>query len=156
MAKLVIRQYQSSDKEEVFKLHVRALKNEDAYLYIGKWEKDFDDIEGIYLRNRGEFLVGTINNRIVAMGGLRKKTEDVVELRRMRVDPEFQRRGFGRMILDSLEKRAKELEYKVIEVQTTIKQIPAQKFYIKNGYTEARREKEDWIIEAIFYRKELG
>lgn len=155
MTKLVIRQYQPSDKEEVFQLHVRALKNEDAYMYTGVWEKDFDDIEGIYLENKGEFLVGLINHKIVAMGSLRKMTEDIVELRRMRVDPTFQRRGFGQMILDSLEKKAKELGYKIIEIQTTIKQVPAQKFYIKNGYTEVRREKEGWIIEAIFYRKEI-
>lgn len=155
MTRLVIRQYQPSDKEEVFNLHVRALKNENAYLYTGVWEKDFKDIEGIYLNNRGEFLVGMKDNRIVAMGGLRKTTEDIVELRRMRVDPAFQRMGFGQMILNVLEKKARELRYKVIELQTTIKQVSAQKFYIKNGYTEVRREKEGWVIEAIFYRKEL-
>lgn len=152
---LIIRQYQLSDKEEVFQLHVRALKNEYAYLYTGSWEKDFEDIEGIYLNNRGEFLVGTIDNKIVAMGGLRKMTEDIVELRRMRVDPDFQRKGYGQIILDALEKRAKELGYKVIQLNTSVKQIPAQKFYIKNGYTEVRREKEGWIIELIFYRKEI-
>lgn len=155
MTKLVIRQYESRDKEEVFNLHVRALKNEYAYLYTGTWEKDFENIEGIYLNNRGEFLVGTIDNKIVAMGGLRKKTDDIVELRRMRVDPDFQRKGYGQIILDALEKRAKELGYKVIQLDTSVKQIPAQKFYIKNGYTEIRREKEGWIIELIFYRKEI-
>lgn len=124
-------------------------------MYTGIWEKDFKDIEGIYLNNRGEFLVGMKDNRIVAMGGLRKTTEDIVELRRMRVDPAFQRMGFGQIILNVLEKKARELGYKVIELQTTIKQVSAQKFYIKNGYTEVRREKEGWIIEAIFYRKEL-
>ncbi len=155
MTKLVIRQYQPTDKEEVFNLHVRALKNEYAYLYTGTWEKDFEDIAGIYLNNRGEFLVGTIDNKIVAMGGLRKKTEDIVELRRMRVDPDFQRKGFGQIILDALEKKAKELGYKVIQLDTSVKQISAQKFYIKNGYKEVRREKEGWIIELIFYRKEI-
>ncbi len=155
MAKLTIRQYRPSDKEEVFKLHVRALKNENVYLYGGKWEKDLENIEGIYLNNRGEFLVGAIGNKIVAMGGLRKETKDIVELRRIRVGPVFQRKGYGQMILDALEKRAKELGYKVIELQTTIKQVPAQKFYIKNGYTEFKREKEGWIIEAIYYRKEI-
>lgn len=155
MTKLVIRQYRPSDKEEVFQLHVRALKNEDAYLYTGKWEKDFEDIEGIYLNNRGEFLVGTIDNKIVAMGGLRKMTNDIVELRRMRVDPVFQRKGYGQMILDVLEKSALELEYKIIELNTSLKQLPAQKFYEKNGYVELKREKEGWIVDNITYQKEI-
>lgn len=153
MDTLVIRQYQYSDKKEIFNLHVRALKNENAYMYTGEWEKDFDDIKGIYLNNRGEFIVGTLNNKIIAMGALRKMTEDVVELRRMRIDPAFQRRGFGQMILDALEKRAKELGYKKIRLNTSLKQVPAQKFYEKNRYKEIRREKEGWIVDNIIYQK---
>ena len=155
MTKLLIRQYQPSDKKEVFDLHVRALKNEDAYLYTGKWEKDFEDIEGIYLNNRGEFIVGLIDNTIIAMGGLRKKTDDIVELRRMRVDPALQRKGYGQILLDVLEKRAKELGYMIIELDTSIRQVSAQRFYEKNGYKVIRREKEGWIVECIFYQKEL-
>lgn len=153
MTKLVIRQFRASDKEEVFQLHVRVLKNEDAYMYTGKWEKDFEDIEGIYISNKGEFLVGIIGNKIVAMGGLRKMTEDIVELRRMRVDPIFQRKGYGQMILDALEKKAQELGYKVIQLNTSLKQVSAQKFYEKNGYVEIRREKEGWIVDNIIYQK---
>ncbi len=124
-------------------------------MYTGKWEKDFKDIAGVYLNSRGEFLVGTINNKIVTMGALRKMTEDIVELRRMRVDPIFQRKGYGQMILDALEKRAKELGYKVIQLNTSLKQVPAQKFYEKNGYVEIRREKEDWIVDNIIFQKEI-
>jgi len=155
MSKLVIRRYRPSDKEEVFQLHVRALKNEDAHIYTGEWEKDFEDVEGVYVNNRGEFLVGTIDNKIIAMGGLRKMTEDIVELRRMRVDPAFQRKGYGQMILDALEKRAKELGYKVIQLNTSLKQIPAQKIYEKNGYVEIKREKEGWIVDNIIYWKAI-
>ena len=152
---MVIRQYQPSDREEIFDLHVRALKNENAHLYTGPWEEDFDDIEGIYLANRGEFIVGIIDGKIIAMGGLRKKTDDIVELRRMQVDPAFQRKGYGQIILDFLEKRAKELGYKIIELDTSIRQVSAQRFYEKNGYRVIRRETEGWIVEAIFYQKEL-
>lgn len=124
-------------------------------MYTGRWEKDFENIEGVYLSNRGGFLVGTLDNKIIAMGGLRKMTEDIVELRRMRVDPIFQRKGYGQMILDALEKRAKELGYKVIQLNTSLKQIPAQKIYEKNGYVEIKREKEGWIVDNIIYQKEI-
>ena len=153
---MTIRQYQSSDKAEVFDFHVRALKNEDAYIYTGKWEKDFDDIEGIYLRNLGEFLVGILDSKIIAMGGLRKMTDGIVELRRMRVDPDFQRKGFGQIVLDTLEKKAKELGYKVIQLNTSAKLVSARKFYEKNGYRETRREKEGWVVDNIIYQKVIG
>ncbi len=155
MTKLIIRQYQLSDKKEIFDLHVRALENVGAHMYTGKWEKDFDDIEGIYLNNRGEFLVGTIDNKIVAMGGLRKMTDEIVEVRRMRVEPVCQRKGYGQIILNALEKKARELGYKIIQLNTSLKQVSAQKFYEKNGYKEIRREKEGWIVDNIIYRKKI-
>ena len=40
----------------------------------------------------------------------------------MRVHPEFQRRGFGQRILEALEKRAKELGYKEIQLDTIVKE----------------------------------
>ncbi len=152
---MIIRQYQPSDKDEIFNLHVRALKNEDAYMYTGKWEKDFDDIERIYLNNRGEFLVGLLDSKIIAMGGLRKMTDEIGEIRRMRVDPTYQRKGYGQMILDVLEKRAKELGYKTLQLNTSAKQVSAQRFYEKNGYREIKREKEGWIVDNIIYQKAI-
>ncbi len=124
-------------------------------MYTGKWEEDFEDIEGIYINNKGEFLVGLIDGKIIAMGALRKFNEDIVELRRMRVDPVYQRQGYGQAILDALEKKAKEQGYRIIQLDTSIKQIPAQKFYEKNDYKETRREKEGWIVEKITYQKVL-
>ena len=41
--------------------------------------------------------------RIVAMGALRPLDGRTAELKRMRVLPEYQRRGYGQRILDSLE-----------------------------------------------------
>lgn len=52
MSKLIIRQYRPSDKDDVFDLHVRALKNDGVYIYTGIWEKDFDNIEGIFYRKK--------------------------------------------------------------------------------------------------------
>jgi N-acetylglutamate synthase-like GNAT family acetyltransferase len=57
----------------------------------------------VYLKNQGEFLVGVCEGRIVAMGALRRTTNERAEIKRMRVHPDFQRCGFGQMILEALE-----------------------------------------------------
>ena len=46
--------------------------------------------------NHGELLVGVIDDHVVAMGALQRKGEAVAALRRMRVHPSRQRRGYGR------------------------------------------------------------
>lgn len=153
MSELLIRQYKSSDKADIFELHVKTMKAEGAYAETGDWDKDFDDIEGIYLNNKGEFIVGILNDKIVASGALKKITDETVELKRMRVVQEFQHQGIGQQVLNYLEIKAKDLGYKTIQLDTLEKQSKARKFYEKNGYKEFERKEIAGVGETIFYRK---
>lgn len=154
MLDIEIRQYKDSDKEQVKRLHRIALESTNAFAESGKWDMDLDNIPDVYFK-KGDFLVGLVDTKIVLMGALKPISEEMVEMKRVRVHPGFQRQGLGQMMLELLEKRAKELGYKVILLDTTINQSAAQKMYEKNGYTEIRREIEGWPLETIFYQKEL-
>lgn len=99
-------------------------------------------------------MVGILDSKIVCMGAFRKKPDTAAEIKRMRVNPDYQRKGFGQAILNQLEVRASELGYTELCLDTTTKQIPAQKLYEKNGYSEVRREKIP-EFELILYRKKL-
>src|SRR5947209_4379740 len=113
---LEIRRYQASDYDEVWNLHVLGLQHVGAYLGTGPWDNDLHQIEQAYLLNRGEFLVGTIDGCIVAMGAFRKTSDERAEIKRMRVHPDFQRRGYGQTILDELEQRAKRAGYTLLHL----------------------------------------
>jgi len=102
---LNIRRYQLSDHAAVCVLHKAALVAAGAYS-TSAGDPDLNQIEAVYLNNGGVFLVGTLQNRIIAMGALRRTTPDRAEIRRMRVHPDFQRHGFGQAIFTALEKRA--------------------------------------------------
>lgn len=149
---LEIRRYENGDKDAVFDLHVRALKPTGAYVDDGIWDADFSDIESVYTKSGGEFLVGTIDGEIVAIGALKKISKDLAEIKRMRVDPLFQGHGFGQEILTRLEARAKELSFNCLELDTGVVQEVARKFYEKNGFKEFKRG-EQGGIPCIYYRK---
>ena len=151
---LEIRRYQDIDNASVWELHHRALGPTGAFFRDGKWDEDLRDIENQYINNNGEFLVGVLDNKIVCMGAFRKKSDTLAEIKRMRVHPNYQRRGFGQTILNKLEAKAIELGYQELCLDTTTKQKPAQKLYEKNGYIEVGREKIP-EFELILYRKEL-
>jgi ribosomal protein S18 acetylase RimI-like enzyme len=153
-SKLLIRQYQKSDKDAVWELHRIALEPTGAML-LGPWNDDFKNIPAHYPHKEGDFLVGLINEKIVCMGALRKKSENLGEIKRMRVHPYYQRMGYGQIILTSLEARARELGYMKLCLDTTTKQLPAQSFYMKNGYREVGRTFYAGL-EIIFYEKKLG
>ena len=150
-----IRQYQSADKDEVLSLHVLALEEAGVYLGSGEWDADLQIVEEVYINPGGEFLVGLLNDRIAAMGALKRISEGRAEIKRMRVHPQFQRLGFGQMILDALERIAREKEVKTLILETSTLQVAAQALYEKNGYSKVRRG----VLlgfEIVFYEKQLA
>lgn len=151
---LTLRRYTSSDQEAVEHLHVFVIQQTGAYLGRGPWDDDIYAIEDAYLKKQGEFLVGECNGLVVAMGALRRTTPERAEIKRMRVHPDYQGRGYGQLILDELEARACTLGYQVLHLDTSILQIPAQRLYEKNGYREVGRAFYQ-KLEVILYEKPL-
>ncbi len=121
-----IRRYQEADHADVWTLHVLGLQHVGAYAGNGPWDDDLHHIEQVYLNNRGEFLVGVLDDRIIAMGALRKTKGERAEIKRMRAHPDFQGRGFGQLILNALEARAFELGYTTLHLDTSTVQVAAQ------------------------------
>lgn len=154
---LHIRRYKSSDHKVVVALHREAYKAIGIEVGTSSWDEDLNHIEDTYLSAQGEFLVGTLESEVVAMGALLHVRPGIGEIKRMRVSPRHQRRGFGQEILSELELRARLSGYIILQLNTTIIQEGAQKFYLKNGYKEVRRVAKGKIggHETIFYKKDL-
>lgn len=149
---LEIRRYTDSDHAAVVGLHHEALGATGAHAGPGPWDDDLERIGEVYLRGGGEFLVATLDGELVAMGALRRVDERVAEVKRMRTAPAHQRRGFGRAVLARLERRAEELGYERLCLDTTDKQAAAQHLYESAGYREVRRESRR-SFELIFFEK---
>ena len=150
-----LRRYKPADAEAVEYLHVHAIQQAGAYLGRGPWDDDVYAIEEAYLNNQGEFLIGEWDGIFVAMGALHRTSRERAEIKRMRTHPDYQGRGFGQRILTELEARARALGYRTLHLDTSIVQVPAQKFYEKNGFYEVGRDIYQGL-EVILYEKELN
>lgn len=107
---ITFRRFEPNDAAAVRALHVLALRHTGAFVETDdarKWDSDLEDIERAYIEPGGEFLVGLIAGEIVAMGALRLDGDGVATLKRMRVHPDHQRRGYGRELLRLLEADAR-------------------------------------------------
>ena len=151
---LWIRRFQDSDHDAVWALHHDALQDAGAHAGSGPWDDDLHAIYRVYLEQGGEFIVGLVNDELVAMGALRRTGPQRAEIKRMRIAPHLQRRGFGRRVLKHLETRAAELGYTQLHLDTTAEQRAAQALYRSHGYRETAREQRD-RFELIFYEKNL-
>ncbi len=149
-----IRPFKPSDAEAVWELHNLALQETGAHLGNGPWDDDLKNIPEVYKQNQGCFLVGVLDNRIVAMGALKRTDMNRGEIKRMRVHPDFQRRGFGAQILIALETEAKHLGYKILHLDTTTLQTAAQKLYEKYGYRKIGKTKFKGL-DILLYEKRL-
>jgi GNAT superfamily N-acetyltransferase len=171
---LYLRRYHAADHGAVLELHQEGLAQVGLRPGDGVYyDHDFFRMEDIYLRNDGEFIVGELNGRIVAMGGLRRADLvpagqarafggyvlggpelDAAEMVRLRVRPAVQRRGYGAALVEALEQRAAEYGYRVLRADTTELQGPALQLYRRFGWTVTRRETIGGIVN-VYLQKPL-
>jgi GNAT superfamily N-acetyltransferase len=150
-----LRSFRSGDAEAVWKLHDAALEDAGVHGGRGPWEDDLRDIRATYLDPGGEFLVASADQELVGMGGLLPRSADAAEIRRMRVHPDYQRRGLGRLILQRLEARARALGFRVLQLDTTVDQVAPRRLYESAGYRETGRRKTG-RFHFIDFSKTLG
>ena len=134
------RQFQPDDLDEVLTLEQSAYGNPELCGKLVMNLSDLQDIPGRYFPS-GNFLVGVHDSRIVAMGGVRQKLdnlgepiEGVATIGRMRTEFGLQGCGIGRRLLETLEAQARALRYGSVVLSTSVEQEKAIRLYELNGY----------------------
>ncbi|MFC7582936.1 GNAT family N-acetyltransferase [Nonomuraea antimicrobica] len=118
------------------------------------YDDDFPRIQEIYLACGGDFLVGEVASRVVAMGGLKPVDTGTAEICRLRVHPAYQRRGFGAAMLTALERRAVDLGFHLARGDTTLNQEAALALYERRGWRELSREQVGRLT-VVYIEKRL-
>ncbi len=125
-------------REAMLALHRSALVGIPLGLSQQDDEADLVAIEQVYLRG-GEFLLGFIDERLVAMGGFKRLTDTSAELRRMRIERELQGRGYGTQLLRELERLAFQSGIRTLCLDAARRRPLTLEFYRKHGYQEIGR-----------------
>jgi len=154
MTEIQLRTYLATDREAVWELHTLALERAGADARHGPWDDDLHHIAEVYLGDGGEFVVACQAGRLVGMGALKRTSLTHGEIKRMRVHPDHQRRGIGKMLLDYLEQAAWTKGCTSLHLDTTEDQTSALAFYPRNGYHEASRRKEGAFM-VVYFEKTL-
>ena len=131
--------YQFEYREPMLALHRSALTGFNLGMTQQEDEVDLMAIEQVYLSSGGEFLVGFLDERLVAMGGFKRLSDTLAELRRMRIERELQGRGYGTQLLRELERRAFQAGIRALWLQAAQRRPLTLEFYRKQGYQETGR-----------------
>ncbi len=98
--------YRAEYQEPVLALHRSAIEGFTLGMTQQQDEGDLVAIADVYLCGGGEFLIGLLGERLIAMGGFKRLSDTLAELRRMRIARDLQGRGYGTLLLRELERRA--------------------------------------------------
>lgn len=174
------RRFEASDTDALQRLDALALREAGTEPADVPGSDDLQRVGESYLDAGGEFLVGvlsgaavdstdnrqrslpeTADGSLVAMGGFlptetgyedERSVPGGAELHRMRVAPTHQGRGYGRALLDELERRAREAGFDLLVVTTALRQQRAVQFYDAAGYDEVDRS-EYGEYELVHFEK---
>lgn len=88
---------------------------------------DFDAADAV-------LLAGAVDGRDVALGGVRRLSDGVAELKRMYVDPSVRGRGLSRALLQALLAFARDAGYREVWLETGTKRPEAMALYESAGF----------------------
>jgi GNAT superfamily N-acetyltransferase len=155
---LTIREIREGEEATVREVFYAALDAVNANLKDKHEAPDADlfDISRQYSETPGNiFLVGLIDDHIMATGALTRLTNQQVKLRRMAIPPDYQGRGYGRQMLEMLENFARRFSYNEIILDTADILTAAIGLYTNAGFAETHREGPENGIQLIYFHKQL-
>lgn len=106
--------------------------DKDLHSRYGEEQEEFDKFNKI--ENLETVVIAYKENKAVGCGCFKKFNTDSVEVKRMFVATNHQRKGIGAAILNELEKWAAETGHCSIVLETGIRQPEAIQLYQKLGY----------------------
>lgn len=140
------RTYKPEDDQYIYNLHVKALLSIGITPRPQFANADLNSIKAEYLDRNGEFIIAEIEGNIVAYGAFLPVDAQTIEIRRMRVAPEWQRRGLGTTLLqrrglgttllDSLLSKARACGFKRAILNTDTRMEGAISLDKKSGFRE--------------------
>jgi putative acetyltransferase len=119
----------------------------------------FDDelktLQQMYAAPEGGIILCRHKEAYIACVAVRKIKEEVAELKRMFVQPQYQGKGIGKMLLEKSLALARQCGYKKIRLDTLNYMQPAIKLYKANGFYEIPAYYHNPIATAVYFEKEL-
>lgn len=112
---------------------------------------DVADVQRYYMQNgcfqclfENDVLIGTIAIRLI------DSNNKIVELKRMFVMPEYQGKGYGRLLLEHAISYAKKCQYNKICLDTRKQFSAAQHLYRSCGFSETEKYNDNDKAELYF------
>jgi len=144
-----VRRYKPEDSEGVRNLILAILKKEYPFGEAVYKDSDISDISGTYNGEDNAFFVAEEKGRVAGTVGIKRETRDSALLRRLFVDRNYRKKGFGTALLKKALEFASECGYKELVFRATDRMRQAMDLCKKMGFLE----KEDLEVSVFHIHK---
>ena len=118
----------------LFEEYARSI---DVDLCFQDFAAELDRLSVMYAAPAGALLLARSGTETAGCVGLRKLRDDICEMKRLYVRPEFRGRQFGRRMAEDIARRARELGYRTLVLDTLGTMEAAQRLYLSMGFQPA-------------------
>lgn len=131
-----LRKANKGDESEILRVVKSVLSDYGLKTNPDETDKDLSDLENFYFNNNGWFVVIENDNEIIGSYGIFKIDEKTCELRKMYLLKDYQGQGLGKLLMDNAIKKAKELGYSVMILESNKLLNKAISMYEKYGFVQ--------------------
>jgi putative acetyltransferase len=123
---------------ELFLEYANALSVD---LCFQDFTQELQELPGKYAPPKGRLLLAyynddAVSSQLAGCGALRPFSDEICEMKRLYIRPEFRGRGFGRVLTLALISAAREIGYRALRLDTLPEMHEAHKLYQTLGFRE--------------------
>ena len=124
----------------------------DQYFADSAFAEELASLPGKYAPPTGRLLLALAESQVAGCVALREINPQSCEMKRMFVSPRFQGQGVGRALAEALIAEARSIGYQVMLLDTSMRQVEAQRLYRGIGfeqieaYYEVPEDLKRWLV----------
>ena len=140
-------QEQVKDAKALFLEYAKSLNFD---LCFQDFDKELASLPGDYTPPEGRLLIAMQNNQVAGCVALRKFEDNICEMKRLYVKPEFRGMKIGKLLAERILEEAKSIGYKKMYLDTVPSMKEAIQLYKNLGFNEINPYRYNPQPGAIF------
>ena len=138
---------------DMFRAYAAAI---NINLDFQHFEEELSDLSKMYSPPQGGIILASDHESVIGCVAIRRINESEGELKRMYVSPEYQNKGFGKILLQKALMLARECNYEKVKLDTLNYMSPAIHLYHQAGFYEIPPYYSNPISTAVYFEIDLA
>lgn len=153
--KIEVSEAEMNEMEIVKELFIKYQAHLGISLCFQGFQEELENLPGKYSEPTGTILLAKDGEKVVGIVALKQLEEEVCEMKRLFVLPDYQGYGIGKMLTESLLNKAKDLNFKIMKLDTLGRLESAVALYQKLGFEQTNPYNINPEEDILYFEKKL-